>query len=73
MFVMLDRSRYIFNVQVLDVMLVAEFSLSFKVKMTLVGIFFWVYFSNSTTMPYPLGGWGYYIYRLLASQEYASC
>jgi hypothetical protein len=37
-------------------LLVAEFSLSLRVKMTLgVGNFSWVYFSNSTTIPYPLG------------------
>jgi hypothetical protein len=35
--------------------------------------FLWVYFSNSTTMPFPFKGLEIHTYRLLASQEYARC
>jgi hypothetical protein len=50
------------------------FSLSLRVRMTLELRIFWVYFSNSTTMPCQPKGLEIHIYsRLLASQAYARC
>jgi hypothetical protein len=50
-------------------LLVAEFSLSMRVRMTMRGWEFSSFFLKHNTMPYPLVGLGIHIYRrLLASQ-----